>query len=55
MVGFLAKLELDGNKNTELIIFQPEENPSEKKNTQSTWNAINKDELMDWIQKQTKK
>ncbi|MBU3024885.1 hypothetical protein Q4603_09350 [Zobellia galactanivorans] len=55
MVGFLAELELDGNKNTELIVLQPEDNPSEKKNTQSTWDAINKDELMDWIQKQTKK
>ncbi|MDO6516682.1 hypothetical protein [Zobellia uliginosa] len=55
MVGFLAELELDGNKNTELIVLQPEDNPSEKKNTQSIWDAINKDELMDWIQKQTKK
>lgn len=55
MVGFLAELELAGNKNTELIVLQPEDNPSEKKNTQSTWDAINKDELIDWIQKQTEK
>jgi len=55
MVGFLAELKLAGNENTELIVLQPEDNPSQKKNTQSTWNSINKDELMDWIQKQTEK
>jgi len=55
MVGFLAELELAGNKNTELIVLQPEDNPSPNKNTQSTWNAINKYELMDWIRKQTEK
>ncbi len=47
MVGFLAELELAGNKNTELIVLQPEENPSQKKSAQSTWDAINKYELMD--------
>ncbi|WP_299443215.1 hypothetical protein [uncultured Aquimarina sp.] len=55
MVGFLAELELSGNKNTELIVLQPEDNPSQKKNTQSTWDAINKHELMDWILKQMEK
>lgn len=55
MVGFLAELRLIGNENTELVVLQPEDNKSQKKNTQSTWNAINKDELMDWILKQTKK
>ena len=55
IVGFLAELKLAGNENTELIILQPEDNSSEKRNTQSTWDSINKDELMDWIQKQTEK
>ncbi|WP_299887787.1 hypothetical protein [uncultured Lacinutrix sp.] len=55
IVGFLAELELAGNENTELIVFQPEDSSLEKKNTQTTWNTINKDELMDWIQKQTEK
>jgi uncharacterized ubiquitin-like protein YukD len=55
IVGFLAELELAGNKNTELIVLQPKDNPSEIKNTQSTWDAINKDDLMVWIQKQVKK
>ena len=32
-----------------------QDNKSHKKNTQSTWNAINKDELMTWIQKQIEK
>jgi hypothetical protein len=55
MVGFLAELKLAGNENTKLIVIQPKDNPSPIKNTQSTWDSINKDELMDWIQKQTEK
>ncbi|WP_394751260.1 hypothetical protein [Spongiimicrobium salis] len=55
MVGFLAELELTGNKNTELVVLQPGDNPSPNKNTQSTWDAINKKELMDWILQQTVK
>lgn len=53
IVGFLAELALVGNENTELIVLQPKQDSSQKKNVQSTWNAINKDELMDWIQTQT--
>jgi hypothetical protein len=55
VVSFLAELELAGNKNTELIVLQPEDNPSPNKNTQSTWDAINKDELMEWVLTQTQK
>lgn len=55
MVGFLAELKLAGNENTELIVLQPQDNTSQKRNTQSTWDSLNKDELMDWIQKQTEK
>ena len=55
MVGFLAELELAGNKNTELIVLYPENNLSQEKNTQSTWDAIDKNELMDWIYAQSKK
>tara|TARA_R110002072_G_scaffold23949_1_gene81823 strand:+ start:3903 stop:4883 length:981 start_codon:yes stop_codon:yes gene_type:complete len=55
IVGFLAELKLAGNENTELIVLQPLDNPSTKKNTQSTWDAIDKYELMEWIQKHTKK
>jgi len=55
MVGFLAELKLAGNENTELIVLQPEDNPAKIKNTQSTWDAINKEELMEWILKQTLK
>lgn len=54
MVGFLAELELAGNKNTELIVLQPKDNPSKKKTVQSTWNAIDKKELMLWIERQTR-
>lgn len=52
VVGFLAELELAGNENTELIVFQSDHDVSQQKNTQSTWNTIDKDELMTWILKQ---
>lgn len=52
IVGFLAELELAGNENTELILLQPEDNPSQKKNSQTTWNTVNKEELMLWIKSQ---
>ena len=55
MVGFLAELRLAGNEQTELIVFQPGDNPSPKKNAQSTWDAIDKNELMNWILKQVEK
>lgn len=55
IVGFLAELELSGNKNTELIVLEPEYNAAQDRNTQTTWNEINKNELMDWIMKQIEK
>ncbi len=55
IVGFLAELELIGNENTELIVLQPESKSSKVRNTQTTWNEINKEELMNWIQNQIEK
>ena len=55
MVGFLAELRIMGNENTTLIVVQPKDNLSQIKNTQSTWNSISKEELMNWILKQTNK
>ncbi|OSY89485.1 hypothetical protein WH52_02300 [Tenacibaculum holothuriorum] len=52
MVGFLAELELAGNKNTSLIVLQPEENSTKEKSVQTTWGRMNKTELLNWIQKQ---
>lgn len=52
MVGFLAELNLAGNQNTELIVLQPGDNKSQKKTTETTWNVINKDQLINWIKKQ---
>lgn len=49
IVGFLAELALAGNENTELILLETKDNPEQNKNAQSTWDALNKDELMDWI------
>ncbi|MEM9983066.1 MAG: hypothetical protein AAF734_11260, partial [Bacteroidota bacterium] len=52
MVGLLAELALAGNNHTELIVLQLEDNESQKKNPESTWNAIDKEELISWIKKQ---
>ncbi|WP_276388941.1 hypothetical protein [Eudoraea chungangensis] len=53
MVGFLAELQLIGNNDTELVVLQSDEDISQKKNTQSTWNSIDKEELMQWILKKS--
>lgn len=55
VVGFLAELKLAGNDKTELIMFHPEDETGQKKNSKSNWNAVDKDDLMDWILKQPKK
>lgn len=55
IVGFLAELQLAGNKKTDLVVIHPKDNPSEKKTASGTWKAIDKNELMTWILKQTKK
>ncbi len=55
IVGFLAELALVGNENTELIVLHEKDKTSQKKKTQTTWNTINKEELIEWIQVQTKK
>jgi hypothetical protein len=52
-VGLLAELELAGNQNTELIVFEPDNDQSQKKNADSLWQAINKKELMLWIKNQS--
>jgi hypothetical protein len=52
MVGLLAELELAGNMHTELIVFETKDNKSPKKNPDSTWEAVNKKELMQWIKVQ---
>ena len=52
-VGLLAELELAGNQNTELIVFEADDNNSQKKNSDSIWQRINKKELINWIKKQS--
>lgn len=54
IIGFLAELELAGNTNTELIVLPSVEDSSQNTNSQSTWNEIDKTELMNWIFIQTK-
>ncbi len=52
MVGLIAQMKLAGNEKSDLVIFYPHESKTEKKNTDATWFAVDKDELMDWITKQ---
>lgn len=52
-VGLLAELELAGNQKTELIVFESDDNKTQKKNSDSIWERINKKELMNWIKKQS--
>lgn len=52
-VGLLAELELAGNLNTELIVFESDDAKTEKKNADTIWEKINKKELMQWIKKQS--
>ncbi len=52
LVGFLAELRLAGNQNTDLIVVQPQDGSQDNKSAQSTWDRLDKDELMAWIVKQ---
>ena len=52
IVGFLAELELAGNEKTELVVLQSEDTTAKLKNVPKTWDLINKDELMEWINNQ---
>ena len=53
IVGFIAEQRLAGNQNTELIILQPEDNTSQHKSSQATWDNLDKDEVMNWILKES--
>ena len=52
-VGLLAELELAGNQNSELIVFESDDDKTQKKNSDSIWERINKKELMNWIKNQS--
>ena len=52
-VGLLAELELAGNLNTELIVFESDDDKTQKKNSDSIWERVNKKELMRWIKVQS--
>lgn len=49
MVGFLAELKLQGNTKSELIIIGDAEENDQPKTSASTWAAIDKAALMEWI------
>ncbi len=54
IVGFLAELRLLGNEKTELIDLTCNKNPAKDKNSQTTWDSIDKVELLNWMEKQMK-
>jgi hypothetical protein len=49
MVGIITELKLYGNEKSELIIINPKDTNSERKNPNHTWSAVDKDELLEWI------
>lgn len=51
MVGFLTELKLQGNTQCELIIIGASEESHQPKTSASTWEAIDKAALMEWILK----
>lgn len=53
IIGFLAEQKLGGNEETELVVMNSNEDLSQKRNSQTTWNSVNKEELLAWILKQT--
>ncbi|WP_297694695.1 hypothetical protein [uncultured Eudoraea sp.] len=53
MVGLISQMKLAGNENSDLIIFYPHQSKTETKNTDATWIAVDKVELIEWITKQT--
>lgn len=53
MVGLIAQMKLAENENAELKIIYPQDSKTEKKNTAATWISVDKDELMEWIKKQS--
>ena len=52
-VGLLAELELAGNQKTELVVFESNDGKTQKKNSDTIWERINKKELMLWIKNQS--
>ena len=54
IVGFIAELELTGNNNTDLIMLYPNKDLYNNYTSQSTWNKIDKVELFNWINKNSK-
>ena len=54
MVGFVAELRLAGNQDTELKILQPTSGNEMQPTSVSSWNRVDKRELMNWITSRVK-
>lgn len=51
MSGIINELKLDGNKKAELVVFQKENKTGGHTKQSNTWSMVDKDELMEWILK----
>lgn len=51
MSGIINELKLAGNKKAELVVFQQENKSGQHIKQSSTWDRVDKKELMDWILK----
>lgn len=54
MVGLIAQLKLAGNHESELVIINPADSKTQRKNPDATWTSVDKNELFGWIAKHTK-
>jgi hypothetical protein len=54
MVGVINELKLAGSTKSELILFNQDQNNTDKRNPNYTWNLVDKTELMNWLIMQTK-
>jgi hypothetical protein len=54
MVGIINELKLMGNLKNELIVFNQERDINDRRNPYYTWSLVDKNELLDWMTKQTR-
>jgi hypothetical protein len=54
MVGFINELKLAGNSKSELIVFNQDVNNKDLRNPDYTWSLVDKTELVNWMEEQSK-
>jgi hypothetical protein len=54
MVGFVNELKLAGNTRSELFVFNEDINNKDRRNPDYTWSLVDKTELVNWMEEQSK-